>query len=1667
MSESKLTFASTSSFRNTLIAKNLVPYKKDGVYTPKADPQLYETTLSDSSVIDSPDSYIDQDPFGKQLYVLNQFGPEGGYNLQINYNGAPLPVNSNQGEYNPNDTNMDLLNEFFIDAAYIENRYGPQGGFNDMVIVTDTQSNNKIYQPYWNPPSFAPSTYSPYSILLSDNPSGSNGSLSQDSYIAKLGATTLKKEFQERIGREIKQRTIGALSLESLQDPFNASLLATGQQPLVTLNYQITVPENPVLAAADLATRLAGAYFPVSPIPGDYFNENTTANLQTNQTSTALSSVNQLTGGLLGPILNLTRNPSQIFLANTGNGQRSVLYSNLSYNRYQPGYDKNYGGILGVAQGAANVIGSLIGLTSTIESGYYVGSRNAEPSQITSPPNQIPVNSYGQQDPSPVYGPSELGILYEGNQEQLNFALAANPSINGGGINGQFVWTSPKYKGNAGFRATPGGGAGSLDKEFNLISNDYTKGESTNVIFRKNSILDKTQKLIESADGVQGTARLKHVGNAINQVSKVFNDGYKELTKGSKVVSYKENATGNEVGIEYCRVFAKDTPYYTFADLQKTDGITKSGRRFTNSVLDNTYNLNIAPIAQPGSTNILKGADGKFYAKKYMFSIENLAWRTSSRPGFTYNDLPDAEKGPNGGRVMWFPPYDLTFNDTSKATWTPTSFLGRPEPIYTYKDTNRTGTISWKIVVDQPSILDIIVNKQLNGVQKEKVDSILESFFAGCVKYDLYTLAKKFNKIPTSQLEILQDVINRGTLTRQDVQEVVNQTSKENTGGDKTKGSNDNVNLQLDSNAESLNSFIDYAFYFDYNSPSSPQNYSSLYNSYIDENNIKTYVNNVNNRFSPNNVNSNVREFFNTIIKTNWDSISEGPDSLIEKMFSVLSAEKGTISLILQNSSSASGSDSYNNNIKKNREDSIIEYFKSTKLKTFIEDKKTLKISSSSQNETEVIPKGSLGNGGGSFNCKETIKDKNGVVIDKFPVSDMACRRVKIKQIIVTPTTSQEVKDSKSAGQSGTIQSEFDNPTKEVSKLTNSKQSKPQNQPTKNFEDSLKQGLSKKILRSLLNESDYFQLIQDEAPMVFDSLKEKLKYFHPSFHSTTPEGLNSRLTFLNQCVRPGQTIPVIGTDGKTKSNDAQNTSFGAPPILILRIGDFYHTKIVPDTLSITYDPLLFDMNPEGIGLQPMIAKVSLNFSFIGGHGLAKPVEQLQNALSFNFYGNTEIYDERAVATEDTSALDKQIFDSLVEKEQPISVNNLATQQQNNGGNTIGTIATTIPITDGQTGTTTFQSIMDSLLVETSKYCETIVNQFEKIVNITNYGILQLVVSERKYSEGEIGAQQGEIVGKPENQEEQINNVFKKCIEDVNLDNNPLINYLKVNNPDIDSLSYDLIKKNLKEYINNLQNSFSNEIVVPIQELSNFQQNFVQIIRKLNFVKTMSDGKIGSGGTTLIYNLSPTQDVSPLTKDTNITDTEQEFIIDFETLKTTLETFKQLLVEEKIFGLDSGGNPQYDKNDCTFFALNTNSFPNSTSPEYVYTQRFFLIISRIFADKNKKNDFINKIIKGPLNDVKKLKSKFETAVNKYAVDFSNELSDEEKLYKKFKKTKNYDDYVEGIEDKMYPKGKVRKFEYTTIPNPQTETTQKESLIFLYQTVNPKPNETTFTNQVKFN
>ena len=156
----------------------------------------------------------------------------------------------------------------------------------------------------------------------------------------------------------------------------------------------------------------------------------------------------------------------------------------------------------------------------------------------------------------------------------------------------------------------------------------------------------------------------------------------------------------------------------------------------------------------------------------------------------------------------------------------------------------------------------------------------------------------------------------------------------------------------------------------------------------------------------------------------------------------------------------------------------------------------------------------------------------------------------------------------------------------------------------------------------------FFRTLEKKDPLVFNRLMDKIKYFDPAFHSMTPEGFNARLTFLNQCTRQGNTISMSDINGQT----ANNLAFGRPPFCVLRIGDFYNQMIVIDNINIDYsvsDGIQWDMNTEGIGMQPLLAQVNISFKFIGGGDIAGPIRRLQNAMSFNYYANARFYDNRA------------------------------------------------------------------------------------------------------------------------------------------------------------------------------------------------------------------------------------------------------------------------------------------------------------------------------------------------------------------------------------------------------------------------------------------------------
>jgi len=1691
------------------MGRNLPPYNVPGAYSPPSGNVNYEVSpMNDSSVIDSPNDLVGTTVQANQLYSLNEYGPEGGYNNIISTDGEPLPVTPNQGEYGQDDAQIDLVNEFYIDSAYIKNIYGPESGYKDLVIITDSFSNLQYFSPYATsngsvfqsvPINFLYSVYSPFEILTSSNPTGTPGPLSQDSLLAQIGAKKLKEAFEKRIADEVNNTINSIINLDSLQDPFEASLVATGQQPLINKNWKITVPDNPLLAAVSFANRLSGTYFPVSLIPGDYFTKPFKG--QDNQTQGALNVVNNLTGGALGSLLATSENPSVLFLKNTGYGQKSVLFKSLDYNIYKPKYEKGF--LLGVT----DAINNLLGANSEQGGGYYVGSDQAEPSTINSPANEIPVDRFGRQQQGPVYGPDTLGKLYEGNESKIKFGLPGKPYSNQGGITGQFIWTSPKYKDNIGFKVAPGGDpVQPQDQEFDAVKGEFNADtESSGFEFKGGSILDNTQRLINSADNVIGAKRLQHVGNAINQISKVFNDGYKEMTKGSQVIAYYDSVTdsetigieGTEVGREYCRVFQKDTPYLTYADLQKTDGITTAGRKFHNSVLDNTYNLNIAPLRNPGSTNIF---DQK--VKKYMFSLENLAWRTSSEPGYTYDDLPVCERGPNGGRIMWFPPYDLTFSDSSTANWNPTSFLGRPEPIHTYKNTTRTGSISWKIVVDHPAMMNTIVRKQLDRLPPDQVDSIMDSFFAGCVKYDLYDLAAKFNTIPVNQLYEYQKLLADPRLTDEEKYGILDEipTNPEpvidgNTGGDgvtiagtgnnvnqSTNNSNviSNTNIVTDQQQEitktELKEFEGFGFYFDNDYPfgygsyatevPDSQDYEYWSNIYLGRKTV--YAGNS----APAKVNSGgsiftrqeVIPFFDQVIIGNFQKIK---NELLPKLKEIIIDQGGKVTLELQGSASAPASVGYNDNLSQRRNDSVKKWFLKQKLdgKTIQSlvtgDKIIFKYKASG--EQYIIPQTNNGAGKG-VNCTNNIKDVNLNAVTNnsqwYSVPAMVCRRVGIDKITVeTPVPTTTTTTTQPPPPPTTTTTTIPEPpltavttsttTVDIIPVPPLVTPKPIDPAKK-----IKEGISKKVLRFLFSECDYFDLIKEDQPMVLASIQDKIKYFSPAFHSTTPEGLNARLTFLNQCVRPGQTIPVIGPDGKPKYNDARNTSFGTPPVLVLRIGDFYHTKIIPTQLQISYEPLIYDINPEGIGVQPMIAKASLSFDFIGGHGLAEPVAQLQNALSFNFYANTEIYDERSVPTESTKEKDEKLVAQILSVKEtpppPIQVTSADVPDNvtNPGGSTIGKILSTNSFDNGnyEEGEIEYTDIFKELSDKTKNYFTTIFDQLKTINNVTNYAFIQYSYLNTKYFKGRLAQYDTEyedttIFGKTIKTEEIITKQIKQAIKDVKDDLNPIVLKVKENPIGFPDSAIRQLKNKLIDLLSTREDEINEVLIGPQNEITKYQEDYVQTFRKLDLVDKKIDGYKLDTGKYKVYNLDLLDSV---TGDTfsDISDNYQ--------YKT-----KNILLDYL-----------FDLEDKTVIDLSTLNQENDYTPileskfETSEEERFYLIMSQIFTDDAKYQPFVESLMTELVKKNTFMEIDIREICEKLKTVYVEEYETEKKILNDFEISETY---------QIYKNYKIDPFPTTLKYSTKKDNNYKDNEKLLKQTYsdNNINNDNTFNDKITFN
>jgi len=170
-------------------------------------------------------------------------------------------------------------------------------------------------------------------------------------------------------------------------------------------------------------------------------------------------------------------------------------------------------------------------------------------------------------------------------------------------------------------------------------------------------------------------------------------------------------------------------------------------------------------------------------------------------------------------------------------------------------------------------------------------------------------------------------------------------------------------------------------------------------------------------------------------------------------------------------------------------------------------------------------------------------------------------------------------------------------------------------------------GLNLKLNKAKNKVDNIFEERTKESKAIFDTFEGiKGNYYQPAYHSQTPEDFHKRLTFLQQCIRQGSAkrFDLIDEDGVLR---AKNSVFGRQPFSILRIGDFFHTKVIIENVTIDYNDTTWDMNPEGFGMQPMIAKVTLQMKVLGGQSLSGPIDALQNAATFNYYANSTFSDK--------------------------------------------------------------------------------------------------------------------------------------------------------------------------------------------------------------------------------------------------------------------------------------------------------------------------------------------------------------------------------------------------------------------------------------------------------
>jgi hypothetical protein len=946
--------------------------------------------------------------------------------------------------------------------------------------------------------------------------------LMKDTKLGTIGGQQLALALANNAAFNVQQDLLGALNIgENI-----LNLIKDGSAPAFRPNYKITVAKSTGGKLLTIASSILGFQ-----IPRSYLDDS----------GSIFQSEN-------GDVANIDRANSMIL--NTGKGQVKSLISNVmangavnsSNNPFRSGYVPAYKDNKGKAA------------VTTADTKVYAYNQKGDVDKLLGDGGDV-INSLNylrelKTEISGFFSPDDLSV---------GTSLYGNKGYNNRTVN------------DVGFSWTTQSGA------LNTVSNNLDLGQfgnfsnPTNMFGDKKSLLVKTQKLFDSY-GMKTLVSVK--GEMTKNSSQIQTANGGGISKGSAVLKgnlYDANGRFNgpakTAEDTYCRSWTTLARYDSVDNLIRHKGLydkNSAPYRFKtkNSVLEKGGFVKIAPYIDDVPTD----------PKKFMFSIENLAWA-----GDPYNNLPQSEQGPGDlttgkrGRIMWFPPYDIQFTENNTLDWESNKFIGRGEPVYTYNNTERSGTLSFKVIVDHPSYFNAFRG------QDGPDDNYVASYFAGCVDPTEGMIRRLLT------LEQIDTVVNEDLPVDQSKQD----SPKPPTATLKVFFPNDNFELDQFENYENglsgstpsgLATSIDYTTNcdgFGYGIGLYPSNITQIDVNGVTRNWDDRYNFGLNwNSYNGKEYNINGKEYFGFF----------DPD-YNTAMIDYLKNECKYCSIKVKGYASPQGNPDSNKKLAIKRAEYIVKQLKT---------KWGAGIDAADLGKRFKTPTGEAKTSSGCPIQTPQQPDP--------PTDILECKMDRFVEITVEYDPDFAAEKEKALQPVPTVKKE----PKTVKQETISK---------------------------FYNESKYFERLADEivdpntgqklkegTKFVFDSIREKIRYFHPAFHSTTPEGLNSRLTFLLQCTRQGPTLEQQG---------ATNLAFGRAPICILRIGDFYNTKIIMENVNIDYEPLVWDLNPEGIGVQPMIANVDISFKFLGGSSLFGPINKLQNALSFNYFANTHVYDPRA------------------------------------------------------------------------------------------------------------------------------------------------------------------------------------------------------------------------------------------------------------------------------------------------------------------------------------------------------------------------------------------------------------------------------------------------------